>query len=893
MKLFLLDGYALIYRAYYGLIKNPRINSRGEDVSAVFGFARTLQEVMSKEHPTHLGVAFDPHGGTFRHVRYPDYKAQRQATPEGIRIAVPVIKQLLEAQGIPVLEVAGYEADDVIGTLSRQADAAGIDTYMVTPDKDYGQLVTERVRIYRPKSRGGGFDVEGPAEVCARWGLQQPSQVVDLLGLMGDKSDNIPGCPGVGETRAVELIARYGSIEGLIAHVDELKGAMQTRVAANVEQIRLSRWLAEIVTTVPISLDLDALTVRPLTAAQASALRDIYLHYEMRSLAAALEPAAAAAPAAAEPDLFTQAAMEVPATQQPDLFDSAPAVPATVRVTLTSGALPDIAAGTTVGFALEEHDGQLTAAVALSPTCAAVLTTSGDAAPHEAVAAAVGALLGRADVTLAVHDWKPVVKLLRRRGVAVAARVADTMIAHYLLHPEMSHSLVRLQQAYTGECVAADGTPLPPAASAACTALALSRLLLPQLEAEGVGSLYAEVEMPLVGVLADMETAGIRLDSDALAEASRTMAARMEALETEIHMLAGTDFNISSPRQVGDVLFERLQLAAKAKRTKTGVYATSEEVLLPLRQKHPIVQKILDYRAAQKLRSTYLDALPRLADPSTGRIHTQLNQAITATGRLSSSNPNLQNIPVRTDEGRDIRGAFVADEGQLFFAADYSQIELRLMAHLSGDAGLIEDFRQGHDIHAATAAKIFHKPIADVTRQERSRAKTANFGIIYGITAFGLAERLDISRGDAKELIEGYFATYPQVHAYMQESIERARSQGYAETLMHRRCRVDGIASANATVRSLAERIAINAPIQGSAADIIKLAMVRIARRMAGEQMRSRMLLQVHDELIFTVVPDERERMEHLVVAEMEQAAQLQVPLVASTGWGHSWKDAH
>ena len=955
MKLFLLDAYALIYRAYYGFIKNPRINSKGENVSAIFGFINTLEEVLAKEQPTHIGVAFDPHGGTFRHKAYPPYKAQREETPEGIRFGVPVIKDLLAAYRIPVLEVEGYEADDVIGTLASQAEAQGIETYMMTPDKDYGQLVSEHVSMFKPRSMGPGFDVLGPAEVCKKWGIERPEQVVDILGLMGDASDNIPGCPGVGEKTAMQLIQQFGSIEGLLAHTDQLKGKQREKVEDNREQIELSRWLAQIVRDVPITLDMEALAV---CEPDREALVKRFTELEMRSFVERIKiekqqtlppPSLSGRERSPKP---TEGQLDLFADGQGNLFSQAqPTIeaPASAQVDITP--LPDS----------EGQGGESSASYTLVSTSLAranliqyllaakevsldTETTSTEAIDAELVGLSFAVKEGegfyvpipaeREAAQAIVEEFRPVYEneqilkigqnlkydfmVLASYGIELRGPMFDTMIAHYVLQPEMHHGMDYLAAAYLhyktvpiealiGEKKA--GKPqksmrdVPPeevcpyASEDADITLRLKNVFLPMLEAEGSWELFRDIEMPLMPVLADMELTGVCLNTEALKQVGEQHTQEMQALEREIYALAGEEFNIQSPRQVGVLLFEKLHLNDKAKKTKTGQYVTSEEVLERLRTKHPIIEKILLYRGKRKLLSTYIEALPKLINPRTGRIHTSFNQTITATGRLSSSNPNLQNIPVRSADGKEIRKAFVPAPGQEFFSADYSQVELRIMAHLSGDEGLIEDFRLGHDIHAATAAKIFHRGEPDglekVTREERGRAKTANFGIIYGITAFGLTERLGISRSEAKELIDNYFLTYPRVQAYMQESIDHARQKGYTETVCHRRCYLRDINSANATVRGFAERNAINSPIQGSAADIIKIAMVRIHRRFREEGLRSKMILQVHDELNFSVLPEEHERVEQIVLQEMQGALTMRVPLVADAGWGTNWLEAH
>ena len=859
MKLFLLDAYALIYRAYYAFIKNPRYNSKGENTSAILGFVNTLEDVLRNMRPTHLGVAFDPHGGTFRHEAFPEYKAQREETPEAIRFAVPKIKEILEAYHIPVLEVPGYEADDVIGTLAHQADLQGIETYMMTPDKDYGQLVTEHVSMYRPPVGKSEAQVLGPKEICEKWGIESPLQVIDILGLMGDSSDNIPGCPGVGEKTACTLVQQWGSIENLLANTDKLKGAIQKKVVENADLIRQSHWLATIAKDAPITLDMNALEIKE---PDHQALQQIYEELEFRQLLKKTEnltngkvktengkveaennpsdfrspisdfrfkdgsiqgdlfggfgePASAPkeeTPQQGEPDLFSIAAAPAPVDEPPFLLDG----------------------DTIIGHDLKAHWQEL---ITQYPE----IQTFG----------------------------------LEEDGVG-EKRLFDIAIAHYLLHPEMRHGLDYLKDAYRK-----------------ATLKELKELFEAQLHETGLWDIFQQMEMPLMCVLARMEQTGVRIDEAGLAETSRHFTQEMTQLEEEIYQLAGQRFNIASPRQVGEILFDVLKLDSKAKKTKTGQYVTGEEVLEGLRHKHDIVGKILEHRGLKKLLGTYIDALPKLVNTSTGHIHTTFNQTVTTTGRLSSSNPNLQNIPVRDAMGKEVRKTFIPDEGQLFFSADYSQIELRIMAHLSKDENLVQAFLCGEDIHAATAAKIFHKDISEVTSDERRRAKTANFGIIYGISAFGLAERLGCSRSEAKQLIDGYFQTYPGVKEYMERSIAMAREKGYTETIFHRRCPLPDINSHNAVVRGYAERNAINSPIQGSAADIMKMAMIRVDKRMREEGLQSRMILQVHDELNFSVLPEERDQLQRLVIEEMQSAASLSVPLIADAGWGTNWLEAH
>ena len=852
-KLYLLDAYALIYRAYYAFIKNPRINSKGENTSAILGFVNTLEEVIQKEAPTHLGVAFDPHGGTFRHEAYPEYKAQREETPEAIRFAVPIIKDILAAYGIPVLEVPGFEADDVIGTLAHQADLKGIDTFMMTPDKDFGQLVTERVKQYRPAvGRNSEAEILGIEEVKRKWGLESPRQVIDMLGLMGDSVDNIPGCPGVGEKTAQKLIEEFGSIENLLASTDKLKGALKDKVEGNVEKIKQSKWLATINQEVPISLDMDLLQLRE---PDNNKLQDLFKRLEFRQLLNK-----------------TKSKPEEPKETKPE------------PVKNDDGSLQLDLFGTTIEKPSKSSNGSVQLDLfSMNEPTTHVKSSNDTREVGQRHSSNLPTTLGSFSNTPFVvekglvigHNLKASWQKLKAQNLTDKP-MFDTEIAHYLLHPEMHHSLDYLLSVYGSKDV--------------CE---LKELFEKELKKEGLWELFTEIEMPLMPVLAEMEEAGVMIDTEGLKETSRLFTQQMLALESEIHSLAGLNFNISSPKQVGEVLFDTLKLDNKAKKTKTGQYVTNEEVLEGLKRKHPIVEKILEYRGLKKLLSTYIDALPQLINPETGHIHTSFNQTVTATGRLSSSNPNLQNIPVRDAQGKEVRKAFIPYPGQIFFSADYSQIELRIMAHLSQDENLIEAFMQGNDIHAATAAKIFKKALEEVTPDERRKAKTANFGIIYGISAFGLAERMGVSRTEAKQLIEEYFATYPGVKAYMDKSIAMAREKGYTETIFKRRCPLPDINSNNSVVRGYAERNAINAPIQGSAADIIKIAMIRVSRRMKEEGLKSKMILQVHDELNFSVLPEEKEKLQSLVIEEMQGATKLSVPLIADCGWGSNWLEAH
>lgn len=920
-KLFLLDAYALIYRAYYAFIRSPRINSKGENTSAVYGFVSTLEELLRKEQPTHIGVAFDPAGPTFRHEAYPDYKAQREATPEDIRRSVPIIKRILQAYDIPVIEVPGFEADDVIGTLAHAAAGAGMETYMVTPDKDYGQLVGPNVWMYRPGKGGSDFEILGPAEVTAKYGIEHPRQVIDLLGLMGDAADNIPGCPGVGEKTAVRLIAQFGSIEALLARTDELKGALRKKVEENREKITFSKFLATIVTDAPVSLDTDKLLRRE---PDTEALRKIFEELEFRNFISRICNNAPAAPKQApmQRDLFSVFPDDQPEEEKKSNLQ-------TIKDLLVDYQLVDTEEKRTVlrDFLLTKDiislDTETTSTDAIR---ARLVGMSFSVAENQAFYVPTGN--DREQATRIVELFRPVFEnprslkvgqnlkydliVLGSYGIELAGPLFDTMIAHYVLQPELRHNMDYLAEIYLhyqtihiDELIGPKGrnqrnmADLDPAdiSHYACedadVTLKLKNRLEKELEAAGATALFNDIEMPLMPVLAHMEQNGVYIDTEALAETSRLFTGRMNKLEEEIFGMAGETFNLSSPRQVGEVLFDRMRLNEKARKTKSGQYVTSEEELEKLRAKHPIVEKILAHRGLKKLISTYLAALPQLINPETGRIHTSFNQTVTATGRLSSSNPNLQNIPVRGDDGKEIRKAFIPEPGCLYFSADYSQIELRLMAHLSADPHMLAAFAEGDDIHAATAAKIYHKPLEDVTRDERRKAKTANFGIIYGISAFGLAERMGVSRTEAKELIDNYFATYPGVRAFMEESKEKARQKGYIETLLGRRRYLADILSKNATVRGYAERNAINAPIQGSAADIIKIAMIRIFRRFKAEGIRSKMILQVHDELNFSVIPEERERVRQIVIEEMEGAYPLSVPLKADYGWGDNWLEAH
>ena len=919
-KLFLFDAYALIYRAYYAFIKNPRINTKGMNTSAVLGFCNTLHEVLAKEKPTYLGVAFDPHGPTFRSEAYAQYKAQREETPEDIRRSVPVIKEILGAMRIPVLEAEGFEADDVIGTLAKKADSEGIRTYMLTPDKDYGQLVGGNVVMYRPR-HGGGYETLDEAGVCQKYGITDTAQVIDLLGLMGDAADNIPGCPGVGEKTAVKLLQQFGSVDTLLERTGELKGALKKKVEENAEQIRFSKFLATIRTDVPVELDLEKLRV---TEPDTAELRRLFTELEFKTLLDKFlnNRENIKNNANGQLDLFSEITTDGQVGEEKSALKTLTDTPHTYKLVDTEEDMLKLR-----DFFMTKSFLSLDTETTSTNTIDAELVgLSFSVSENEAFYVPVPA--DRQQAQNIVNIFKPVyehpsilkigqnikydMEVLANYGVELAGEMFDTMLAHYLLQPEQRHNMDDMAETYLGyrtihidELIGPKGKgqksmrDLPPAevyeyaAEDADVTLKLKNLLEPKLKESGVWQLFSEVEMPLVRVLASMERNGVRLDTDSLKETSQILTARMNDIEQEIYRLAGEEFNIASPRQVGEILFGKMKIVEKPKKTKTGQFVTSEEVLQQLRGKSEIVGKILEHRGLKKLLGTYVDALPKLVNPRTGHIHTSFNQTVTATGRLSSSDPNLQNIPVRGEDGKEIRKAFIPEEGCLFFSADYSQIELRVMAHLSGDENMQEAFREGYDIHAATAAKIYHETMDSVTRDQRTRAKRANFGIIYGITVFGLAERLDISRKEAAELIDGYFATFPKVAEYMEQAKETAREKGYAETLMHRRRYLPDITSHNATVRGFAERNAINAPIQGTAADIIKIAMVRIYDRFKRENIRSKMLLQVHDELNFSVYPDEKERVERIVLEEMQNAYPLDVPLVADCGWGANWLEAH
>lgn len=919
-KLYLLDAYALIYRAYYALIQKPRINSKGMNTSAIYGFVNTLEEVKTLFSPTHLAVAFDPAGKTFRHEMYEPYKAQRQETPEDIRKSVPVIKDIIRAYNIPILEVEHYEADDVIGTAASRFASADTEVYMLTPDKDYGQLVGQNIWMLRPM-KGGTFEKLGPDEINAKYGIDSPKKVIDLLGLMGDSSDNIPGCPGVGEKTAVTLIKQFGGIDALLSGKDQLKGALKNKVTDNEQQILLSRDLATIRTDIPLPFSLDELKLHDIDREE---VRKLFSELEFRSLLSRVlgEGKKSARSVQIEGDLFAVNPTEDTEVQKKTNLRGLNSVAHTYKLVENEEEMRALSQKFLSAKTLS-LDTETTGTDAMTAELVGL-----SFAVEEFEAYYIPVPPEREEAQKIVDIFKPAYEnpsslktgqnikydmlVLARYGVDIKGKMFDTMVAHYVLQPELPHNMDALAEQYLGystikieELIGPKGKKqknmrdLPPgdvyeyACEDADVTLRLKNALHDELVRNDAIQLFEEVEMPLVRVLAAMELTGVRIDTETLRETSELFTLRMNKLEEEVFALAGESFNLSSPKQVGEILFDKLKIDERAKRTKTGQYVTSEEVLEKLRPRHEIVDRILNYRGLKKLTSTYVDSLPTLINPSTGKIHTSFNQTVTSTGRLSSSNPNLQNIPVRGDDGKEIRKAFIPEPGCTFFSADYSQIELRIMAHLSGDKHMIEAFLEGDDIHASTAAKIYHKPIGDVTRDERRKAKTANFGIIYGISVFGLAERLNVPRSEARELIDGYFATYPRVREYMDESIERARRQGYIETLLRRRRYLPDINSRNAIVRGYAERNAINAPIQGSAADIIKIAMVRIYNRFISENLRSTMMLQVHDELNFSVVPEEREIVEQIVIHEMENAYSLSVPLKADCGWGANWLEAH
>ncbi|MDR1880533.1 MAG: DNA polymerase I [Tannerellaceae bacterium] len=921
MKLFLIDAYALIYRSYYAFIKNPRINSKGVNTSAVFGFVNSLEDVLKRENPTHIAVGFDPQGATFRHEAYEHYKAQREETPEVIRQSVPIIKDIIEAYQIPIYEVPRYEADDVIATIAGQAAAEGFDVYMMTPDKDYAQLVTDHIFLYRPRY-GGGYETLGVKEVLEKYTLSSTGQMKDLLGLMGDSSDNIPGCPGVGEKTAIKLLNEFGTVENLLEHVDSVKGALRIKLKENAEQIRFSKFLATILTDVPVAFQADKCILQKPNEEK---LTGLYTTLEFRTFinkfAAEEPPQPKNAPI--QGFLFAEFAPKGTGVSEYSTLRELTDAEHTYYLSDTEDKQADLGRFL-LGrdfFAFDtETDGinPLTSKLvglsfAVKENEAWYVPIPDDMEEAKKIIAHFSPALQNERSEKIGQNIKFDILVLRKYGVRVAGALFDTMIAHYLLNPELRHGMDYLAETYLNykpipieELIGQRGknqlsmrdVPVEKvaeyAAEDADVTLKLKNIFAPELKKQGLDTLFSTIEMPLVYVLCDMEEAGVKVDTGALKQSSVELTKELILLEQEIYRQAGTTFNINSSKQVGEILFDRLKIEDKAKKTKTGSYSTNEEILEKLRAKHPIVGKLLEYRALKKLLSTYIDALPELINPETGKIHTSFNQTVTSTGRLSSTNPNLQNIPIRDETGREIRRAFIPDDsGCVFFSADYSQIELRIMAHLSGDAGMIAAFRSGEDIHTATAAKIYGISPDEITKEMRRKAKTANFGIIYGISIFGLAERLNIPRSEAKELIDGYFKTYPEVRQYMDTSIAVAKEKGYVETIFKRKRFLPDILSQNSIVRGYAERNAINAPIQGSAADIIKVAMVRIHKRFSEEGLKSKMILQVHDELNFNVLCDELEKVKQIVIEEMENVIPLQVPLITDYGTGANWLEAH
>ena len=919
-KLFLIDAYALIYRSYYAFIKSPRINSKGVNTSAILGFCNTLHEVLQKEKPDYLAVAFDPHGPTFRSDIFEEYKAQREKTPEDILISVPIIKNILKEMNIPILIADGYEADDIIGTLATQIQVDGLETYMFTPDKDYGQLVRENVKIYRPRY-GGGYEIQGVKEITDKYQLKSPEQVIDILALMGDSADNFPGCPGVGEKTAIRLINEFGSVDEIINNTNRLKGALKNKIEEHIDDIKMSKFLATIKTDVPIEYDLEKMKV---TSPDETQLRKIFNELEFKTLAEKFlggeKKVVKKQPS--QPDLFGFFQDNDQETEKKSSFESLKTLKHNYQLIENKEDIKKLC-----DFLLTKEILSLdTETTSTHPIDAELVGLSFAVNEFEAFYVPIPKEREKAQEIIEIfrplYENDQILKIgqnikydfevLCNYDIRLAGKMWDTMIAHYLIQPEYRHNMDDMAEAYLNyqtihidELLGPKGKnqknmrDLTPqeiyeyAAEDADVTLRLKNILEPKLKEVGAEKLFYEIEMPLVEVLADMEMAGVNIDTESLKETSTELTQRMIEIEQEIYEMAGERFNISSPKQVGDILFEKMKIIEKPKKTKTGQYVTSEDVLQTLKTKHEIVDKILKFRGLKKLLSTYIDTLPTLINRRTKHIHTSFNQTVTATGRLSSSDPNLQNIPVRGDDGKEIRKAFIPDEGCMFFSADYSQIELRVMAHLSGDENMIEAFREGHDIHAATAAKIYKEDIKNVTRDQRNKAKRANFGIIYGITVFGLAERLEIERKEARELIDGYFQSFPKVAEYMEQCKQTAREKGYVETIFHRRRYLPDINSRNATVRGYAERNAINAPIQGSAADIIKVAMINIHRRMKEEKLRSKMILQVHDELNFSVYPSEKRIVERIVLKEMEHAYEMTVPLMADSGWGNNWLEAH
>jgi len=919
-KFYLLDAYALIYRAYYGLIRSPRINSKGQNTSAIFGFLTTLNEVLQKEQPDLLAIGFDPAGHTFRHELFPEYKAQREATPEDIKRAVPIIKDLIKAYRIPILEVPGFEADDVIGTMAKAAVSKGYEVRMITPDKDYAQLVEPNLLMQRPGHGNAPWEILGPQEVCEKYGLQSPLQVIDYLALMGDAADNIPGCPGVGPKTATTLLQQFGSCEDIIAHSSELKGAVRKKIEEHVDEIKLSKVLTTIKTDVPLQYDFEQFKIEE---PDKEALRQIFTELEFRSFLTKLDgPQKSSKSAPVELSLFGSESTEDKGNDSERLFSRLENLSYEYKLIENETEAKELA-----DFLLTNEifslDTETTSIEALDAKLVGLSFSTEDfRAWYVPVSRETEKAKKILEIFRPVYENPKILKVgqnlkydltvLANYDIHLSGPLFDTMLAHYLIQPELRHNMDYLAEIYLNyktihieELIGPKGRgqknmgDLEPkdiykyACEDADVTLRLMKPLAEELRKNSLEEVFQNIEMPLMPVLARMERNGVVLDTETLKEVENDFTARLQTLEKDIYELAGHEFTINSPRQVGEVLFGELKLSEKVKKTKSGQYSTSEEVLRDLHSKHPIVQKILDYRGLKKLLSTYVEALPKLINPATGHIHTSFNQAVTATGRLSSSNPNLQNIPVRGEDGREIRKAFIPEAGEIFFSADYSQIELRIMAHLSGDEHMIEAFNAGHDVHAATAARIFHKDIKDISKDERRKAKTANFGIIYGISAFGLAERMDVSRTEAKELIDSYFEMYPKIKEYIAKAVDTAREKGYIETEFGRRRYLPDINSRNAVVRGYAERNAVNAPIQGTAADIIKIAMIRVQQRLDAEGCKARMMLQVHDELNFSVPVDEFDKVKRIVIEEMQGAYKMSVPLEADCGEGKNWLEAH
>lgn len=933
-RLFLLDAYALIYRAYYAFIKFPRIDSKGRNTSAIFGFINTLEEVLRKENPSHIAIGFDPEGPTFRHEEYELYKAQREATPEVIKASIPYIKEIIKAYNIPILEVSGYEADDVIGTVAKNMDRDKFDVYMMTSDKDYGQLTEPTIFIYRPKYGGNEYEILDDKKVVEKYDIENPSQVIDLLGLMGDSSDNIPGCPGIGEKTAVKLLKKFGTIENLLENTDQLKGAQKRNVEEYSEQILFSKYLATIKTDVPIKIDNDDLLLKEKNE---NDVRTLFEDLEFKTLLTRVlkQEATKISAVPIQGELFGSVS---DSTLQTKLSDSKPSVNSDIYF---HSNLTDIhSTNHSYKMIVTEKEMESLCRVFLEQksVCFDTETTGMDPLLSELVGLSFAYNEGEAfyvpisenqeTAQKQVNIFKPFfenehieksgqnikfdILELRNYDIKVKGPLFDTMVAHYLLNPELRHGMDYMAETYLNyktiyidELIGPKGKnqknmrDIDPsivcdyASEDADITLKLKNILEKEIKKNNLNTLFYEIECPLIYVLSDMEWTGVRLDLEALNDLSKLYTTDLQKIEKEIIEMAGVDFNINSPKRTGEILFDKLKILDKPKKTKTGQYKTGEEELKKIISKHPIIGKILEQRGVKKLLSTYIDAFPLLINSKTGKIHTSFNQTVAATGRLSSTNPNLQNIPIRDERGKELRRVFIPDDGCLFVSSDYSQIELRIMAHLSGDENMIEAFNKGLDIHSATASKIFKISLENVDQDMRRKAKTANFGIIYGITPFGLSERLTISRTEAKDIIDEYFETFSGVKEYMGGSIEKAREHGYVKTLFGRKRYLPDISSRNATVRGFAERNAINAPIQGSAADIIKVAMVRIFNRLEKDKMKSKMILQVHDELNFNVVPEELEYMREMIVEEMENSYQMSVPLKTEIGVGENWLVAH